>query len=92
MRMRRIDGGPESYYRSLKVGDTVTRMLAGVVPMRLTVTEVTEDRIICGAWQFHRTYGYEIDDDIGWGHPGPDGKIGTGSYLLNPERDQPASK
>ena len=49
----------------LKVGDVVTRMLCGTIPMKLKVSEITEDRIICGAWEFDKTTGVEIDDMIG---------------------------
>lgn len=64
-------------FRDLKVGDTVTRMLAGEIPIELKVTEVLQDKIICGAWEFCRSTGMEIDDDLGWG---PTYGI-TGSYL-----------
>lgn len=50
----------------LKVGDPVVRTLAGI-PMHLKVTAITGDRIICGAWEFDRATGVEIDDDLGWG-------------------------
>ena len=33
----------------MNVGDEVTRMLAGTIPMKLKVTALTEDRIVCGA-------------------------------------------
>jgi hypothetical protein len=61
----------------IKVGDTVTRMLAGTIPCQLTVTEITDDRIICGGWEFDKRTGAEIDDDLGWGPPP---KI-TGSFI-----------
>jgi len=49
----------------VKKDDTVLRMLAGTIPMKLQVVEVTEDRIICGGgWEFDRLTGYEIDDYI----------------------------
>jgi hypothetical protein len=67
--------------RDLKVGDKVTRMLAGTIPLELKVSEVTEDRIICGAWEFDRNLGYEIDEYFGWGVPGEDGKIMSGSFI-----------
>lgn len=53
-----------SFRNSIKEGDTVTRMLAGLIPMELKVTEITEDRIICGPWEFDRDLGVEIDKDI----------------------------
>jgi len=51
-------------FKHVKTGDTVTRMLAGVIPMELMVTDITEERIICGAWEFDRITGHEIDEDI----------------------------
>jgi hypothetical protein len=60
----------------MKIGDTVIRML-GDVPMKLRVTEITEERIICGPWQFDRQTGAEVDEDLGWGPP----PLYTGSYI-----------
>jgi hypothetical protein len=53
-------------FDTLKVGDVVTRMLAGVIPMELKVTELKDDLIICGAWKFSKNNGAEIDEDLGW--------------------------
>lgn len=61
---------------SIKVGDTVTRILAGEIRMPLKVTAITETRIICGPWEFDKNTGGEIDEDLGW-----DGIIHTGSVL-----------
>ena len=49
----------------IKVGDTVTRMIAGSIPMVLKVTAVDE-YIHCGPWKFSRKTGAEIDEEIGW--------------------------
>jgi hypothetical protein len=68
-------------FREIKEGDTVTRMLGGVLPMQLKVSKVTDTRIICGAWEFERQQGYEVDEDLGWGIPGTDGQIVSGSFL-----------
>ncbi len=58
-------------------GDTVFRWLSGISePMRLRVTAVTEERIICGPWEFDRATGAEIDDFIGWGSA-----MVTGSFI-----------
>jgi hypothetical protein len=51
------------------VGKFVTRFLAGTIPMRLRVTEVTATRVLCGGYEFDRETGAEIDDDLGWGPP-----------------------
>lgn len=67
--------------KAIKVGDKVRRLLGGVVPMELTVTEVDEKFIHCGDWKFSREGGYEVDEELGWGVPDADGKIRTGSYL-----------
>ena len=52
-------------FRHIKKGDTVRRLLAGVIPMDLLVVDVVGDRIICGGgWEFDRDTGIEIDDFI----------------------------
>ncbi len=58
----------------IKVGDKVTRMMGGVVGMKMTVTKV-DDLIHCGPWTFSRNNGAEIDETLGWTEEG------TGSYL-----------
>jgi hypothetical protein len=70
--------------RDLKVGQPVVRMLAGVVPMPLKVTAVTDKRIICGAWEFDRATGAEIDEELGWGPP----PLATGSFIKKGEGDE----
>jgi hypothetical protein len=64
-------------FSHLKVGDQVTRLLAGKIPMKLEVIEIKPDRIIAGLWEFDPVTGAEIDDDLGWGPPP---KV-TGSFL-----------
>jgi hypothetical protein len=66
----------------IKVGQTVTRWLAGTIPMELRVTSVTDDRIVCGGWEFDRATGAEIDEDLGWGPP-PKFAM-TGSFIRVP--------
>lgn len=56
-------------------GDTVERLLGGVVPMLLKVSAVEGDIIRCGSWTFSRRNGAEIDPDLGWN------ENQTGSYL-----------
>ena len=60
---------------NIKVGDTVTRLLAGSLRMDLKVSKVTETTIECGPWVFSKETGGEIDEDLWW-----DG-VKTGSYL-----------
>lgn len=48
---------------SVKVGDLVDRYFCGA-KIGLRVTEVTEERIVCGAWEFDPKNGCEIDDFI----------------------------
>ncbi len=71
----------------IKEGDEVVRLLAGTIPMPLTVVHVDDTFIYCGApfiegeeyagWMFERRTGAEIDHDLGWGT-----QYGiTGSYL-----------
>ena len=66
--------------RDVKPGDMVKRMLAGIIPMTLRVTEVDEHLIHCGpqGWTFDRKTGFEVDDDLGWG---PSRGV-TGSYII----------
>lgn len=65
----------------MQVGDFVTRWLAGTIPMELRITEITNDRIICGGgWEFDKVTGAEIDDDLNWGPPP---KM-TGSFIKMP--------
>ena len=72
----------------IKVDDVVTRNLVGVL-MKLTVTEVTDDRIKCGSWEFNKKTGYEIDEELGW-----DGVTRTGSYIkpLSPTTESKQQK
>ena len=66
----------------MNVGDMVTRLLGGSVPMELRITAITEDRIICGSWEFDKATGAEIDEDMGWGPP-PKFAF-TGSFIKMP--------
>ena len=61
----------------MKVGDHVTRMVGGSIPMPLIVTAINDNIVTCGSWQFCATTGAEIDDDLDWGPP----PKGTGSYI-----------
>lgn len=66
-------------FRDVKVGDKITRMLAGAIPMKLVVSEVTDTLILTAAgWKFDRETGAEVDEDLDWGPPP---KM-TGSYLV----------
>lgn len=79
-------------FTHLKVGDRVTRMLAGKLPMQMVVREVKEDTVRCAAvqedgaefegdWEFDRETGCEEDHELGWGR-----KFGvTGSFIVMPE-------
>ena len=65
--------------QDIKPGDIVLRMIGGTIPMELKVTEVTDDIISCGGrngWNFNRTTGGEVDEDLGW-----DGINRTGSTI-----------
>ena len=64
-------------FENLRVGDVVVRMLADTLPMKLEVSDITDQLIVCSAWQFDRATGAEIDEELGWG-PLP---LMTGSYI-----------
>ena len=77
-------------FRHLKVGDNVTRMLAGTIPMPMRVTKIDGHIITCVAleengdvvpycdWTFHADNGGEIDEELGWNPP----HTPTGSVLV----------
>jgi len=54
----------EVTFEKVREGDEVLRLLAGQIPVRLKVTRITEELIICGPWKFDRITGIEIDEDI----------------------------
>jgi molybdenum cofactor biosynthesis enzyme MoaA len=67
---------------TMKVGDTVVRSFGGDGPkMKLVITAITADAIICGAWLFDKKTGAEIDEDLGWGPP----PLHTGSFIEVPK-------
>jgi hypothetical protein len=68
-------------FRGVKVGDSVTRLLAGSIPMVLVVTGVDDRFIHCGegGWKFDRESGLEVDEELGWG---PQFGL-TGSFLVD---------
>lgn len=63
----------------LEPGDEVTRLLAGVIPMQMTVEKVDDGLIhMVGGWTFDQKTGIEEDPDLGFGVA-----YGiTGSYLV----------
>lgn len=78
-----VEGTMADEIKEIKIGDMITRWLAGTIEMQLRVTDITEDRIICGnngGWEFDKKTGAEIDDDLGWGPPP---KM-TGSFIKIP--------
>ena len=70
-------------FENLQVGDVVVRMLAGTLPMKLQVSDITDQLIICSAWQFDKVTGAEIDEELGWGPP----PLMTGSYIDPPQAE-----
>lgn len=59
-----------------KIGQLVTRMLAGCIPMELEITEIDEDFVHCGDWKFDKNTGIEIDEELEWDNSK------SGSYLV----------
>lgn len=47
------------------VGDYVIRTMFPEVNVTLVVTDVLDDRIVCGMWEFCRETGHEIDEELG---------------------------
>ena len=78
---------------NVQPGTKVMRYLSSErIPMGpMTVTAVDDDLIYVGGpfgWTFDRTYGFEVDPELGWGRQ-KDGKIYTGSVieLIDPEEE-----
>lgn len=75
-------------FMDVKEGDTVTRLLAGKIPMKLIVGKIDDTFIytkspdgrvkLADGWKFRRDNGAEVDEDLGW-----DGINRTGSYLTH---------
>lgn len=63
----------------IRKGVEVTRLLGGVIPMKLTITRIDPIAgiVYCGAWKFDFCSAMEIDEELEWGPSY--GK--TGSYL-----------
>jgi hypothetical protein len=67
-----------------KVGDVVLRYLADTnTPMKLEITAIEDDKIICGGWTFDGETGWEIDDYLDWGPPPKK----SGSYIYHPQQE-----
>ena len=66
-------------FGNFQVGDQVTRMLSGIIPMELKVTEITEEFVHCGPYKFSKKTGLEIDEELGWT------EYKSGSHLKVPE-------
>jgi len=69
------------WLNNLRVGDPVERWLGGEPPpMKLRVTAIKKDLIVCGWYTFDLASGAEVDEALGW-------RIGTrvtGSYIRAP--------
>ena len=70
------------------VGDTLTRMLGGTIPMQLKVTRESEKFVYCATpdgadeWTFERDSGVEYDPELRWGS-----QFGaTGSFVTEIEK------
>lgn len=50
---------------NIKVGDVVIRMLAGISPMKLKVSDIDKNFIYCGPWMFDINTGNEFDEYLG---------------------------
>lgn len=71
-------------FHHIKRGDMVVRILGGVLPMPMQVTDVDDTLIHCGPWTFDRETGAEVDHDLGWG---PMYGV-TGTYLVHESTDE----
>ncbi len=70
----------------VKVGDELTRMLGGKIPMQVIVGKIDDIHVFTSSadgiitleegWKFRIDTGAEVDEDLGW-----DGIVKTGSYI-----------
>ena len=70
----------------VKVGDRLTRMLGGKIPVEVIVGRIDEKFVYTSSadgvipleegWKFLISTGGEVDEDLGW-----DGLTHTGSYI-----------
>jgi hypothetical protein len=71
------------WLQNLRIGDPVERWLGGA-PIKLLVTDIKEDLIVCGGrWEFLRENGAEYDPELGWGLASGAAMV-TGSYIRPP--------
>jgi hypothetical protein len=59
----------------LKIGDEITRMISGIIPMPLKITNIDDKYIYCGDWKFSKINGAEIDEYLHWD------ENNTGSFI-----------
>lgn len=84
-------------FKEIKIGDELTRMLGGRVPIKVEVSRLTEEFIFVKPvdktnfkeiegvdidWRFNRQTGMEVEPTIGW-----DGETKSGSYLTLKPRE-----
>jgi len=58
--------------RNVEPGDLVERVLFGMSPTKLKVTQVTDEAIVCGKQRFSRETGYQVGDS---------GDLNTSSFI-----------
>jgi hypothetical protein len=76
----------EGKLSKVNVGDVLTRILAGTIPLKVVVGKIDENYVYVtdidgvipleGGWKFLISTGGEVDEELGW-----DGKLMTGSYI-----------
>lgn len=71
-------------FKHLIVGDKVYRLLAGTIPMEMTVTAVNMGYIKCGLYTFDRATGVEEYAPFKWGV-----NFGTSGSVLEDHPDTP---
>jgi len=65
------------YKKEWKVGDKVTRIIGGVIPMPMQIVKIAGKKLICSPvedgrvinieYEFDQELGIEIDERFGWG-------------------------
>ena len=61
-----------------KVGDKVTRMLGGSIPINMVIDKIEDGIITASLWTFDEETGAEVDEYLDWGPPPKH----TGSFII----------
>jgi hypothetical protein len=80
---RQQDGVTMFDLSDIKIGNTITRTISESIDMSLPVTNITEDKIVFGDYEFDKETGMEIDELLGWDKYNSGSRINPLSAYMN---------